>query len=99
MREIKKRTVHSAEFKAKVALEALRGVKTLNEVGQEYSVHPKMVGDWKLEIQRQAKTVFDVKRGKKKINEDANLERLYSEIGRLKMSLDWLSKKSGLSVM
>ena len=99
MSGIKKRTVHSAEFKAKVALEALRGLRTLNEIGQEYGVHPKMVGDWKLEMQRQAKTLFDVKRGKKKLNEDANVERLYSEIGKLKMSLDWLSKKSGLSVL
>ena len=76
MSGIKKRTVHSAEFKAKVALEALRGLKTLNEIGQEYGVHPKMVGDWKLEMQRQAKTLFDVKRGKKKLNEDASVERL-----------------------
>lgn len=44
MSEGKKRKVHSAEFKAKVGLEALRGVKTLNEIGQQYGVHPVVVG-------------------------------------------------------
>lgn len=99
MSEKKKRVNHGAEFKAKVALEALRGVKTLNEIGQEYGVHPQMVGAWKQELQKQAKTLFDVKRGKKRAEEDSSTERLYSEIGKLKMSLDWLQKKSGLNVV
>ena len=47
MSESKKRKVHSPEFKAKVGLEALRGLKTLNEIGQEYEVHPITVGQWK----------------------------------------------------
>ncbi|MDP2828686.1 MAG: IS3 family transposase, partial [Sulfuricellaceae bacterium] len=51
MSEAKKRKVHVPEFKAKVGLEALRGVKTLNEIGQEYGVHPVQVGQWKKEIQ------------------------------------------------
>ncbi len=99
MSEKKKRLTHNAEFKAKVALEALRGVKTLNEIGQEYGVHPQMVSTWKLELQQQAKTLFDVKRGKRRVEENASTERLYSEIGKLKMSLDWLQKKSGLNVV
>lgn len=99
MSETKKRMVHSPEFKAKVAMEALRGLKTLNEIGQAYSVHPRLVGDWKLALQEEAKKFFEVKRGKKKGNESAELDRLYGEIGRLKMSMDWLQKKSGLSVL
>ena len=47
MSEVKKRKFHSPEFKAKVGLEALRGVKTNNEIGQEYGVHPVTVGQWK----------------------------------------------------
>jgi transposase-like protein len=54
MSEAKKRKVHSPEFKAKVGLEAMRGVKTINEIGQEYGVHPVQVGQWKKEIQAQA---------------------------------------------
>ena len=65
MREAKKRKVHSPEFKAKVGLEAVRGMKTINEIGQEYGVHPGQVGDWKKEILEQAKTLFEGKRGPK----------------------------------
>lgn len=50
------------EFKAKVGLEALRGVKTINGVGQEYGVHPVQVGQWMKEIQEQSKTLFEGKR-------------------------------------
>ena len=94
----RKRSVYSAEFKAKVALEALREQKTLNELGQQYNVHPKVIGQWKQELQSQAKSLFDVKRGTKAIDADnKTTENLYSEIGKLKMSLDWLKKKSGIS--
>lgn len=47
MSEGKKRKVHSAEFKAKVGMEAVRGMKTINEIGQQYGVHPVLVGQWK----------------------------------------------------
>ncbi len=97
MSEAKKRKVHTSEFKAKVGLEALRGQKTINEIGQEYGVHPVMVGQWKKEIQEQAKTLFDGKRGPKPIAAHLEPELLYSEIGRLKVELDWLKKKSGIS--
>ena len=50
MTERKKRKVHSAEFKAKVGLEAVRGIKTINEISQEFGVHPVQVGQWKKEI-------------------------------------------------
>ena len=98
MREAKKRKVYSAEFKAKVGLEALRGMKTINEIGQEYGVHPGQVGDWKREIQEQAKTLFEGKRGPKPMAAHQEPELLYSEIGKLKVELDWLKKKSGISL-
>ncbi len=96
MSEAKKRKVHTPEFKAKVGLEALRGVRTINEIGQEYGVHPVQVGQWKKEIQEQAKTLFEGKRGPKPMADHQEPERLYSEIGRLKVELDWLKKKSGI---
>lgn len=99
MSEIRKRVSHGAEFKSKVAMEALKETRTINEIAQEYGVHPKLVRDWKAEAQEQIKTAFEIKRGKKKVNELPETERLYSEIGKLKMSLDWLQKKSGLSVV
>lgn len=91
-----KRKNFTGEFKAKVALEALRGVKTVNEIGQEFGVHPTQVSLWKKELQEQASGLFSGKRGPKPVDPSASPERLYSEIGRLKMELDWLKKKSGI---
>ncbi len=83
MSETKKRKSHKAEYKARVGLEAIRSQKTINEIGQEYGVHPVQVGQWKKTIQKQSKSLFEEKRGPK---------RLYSEIGKLKVELDWLKK-------
>ncbi|TWI60866.1 hypothetical protein LZ24_03475 [Desulfobotulus alkaliphilus] len=99
MSQSKKRKIHSPEFKAKVGIEALRGVKTANEIGHEYGVHPISVGLWKKEIQEQAKKLFETKRGPKPAAvAHQEPDALYSEIGRLKMELDWLKKKSGMSL-
>src|SRR4030067_1452418 len=91
-----KRKNFSGEFKAKVALEAIRGIKTVNEIGQEFGVHPTQVGMWKKELQEQASSLFDAKRGPKPADPSASPERLYSEIGRLKMEIGRLQKKSGI---
>jgi len=64
----KKRKVFSGEYKAKVALEAIRGVKTANEIGQDFGVHPIQVGLWKKELQEQASSLFDAKRGSKPVD-------------------------------
>jgi transposase len=93
-----KRKIFTSDFKAKVALEAIRGAKTLNEIGQEFGVHPVQIGQWKRELQEQASTLFDTKRGPKPVDQSTTPDRLYSEIGRLKMELDWLKKKSGISL-
>jgi transposase len=97
MSEVKKRNAHGAEYKAKVGLEAIRGVKTINQIAQEYGVHPVQVGQYKKQILTQAGQLFEGKRGPKPVDEHSEPERLYSEIGKLKMELDWLKKKSGLS--
>ncbi len=93
---IAKRKVFGAEFKAKVGLEAIHGVKTVNQIAQDHGVHPVQVGQWKKEILERAGSLFEGKRGPKAVNEYSELERLYGEIGKLKMELDWLKKKSGL---
>ena len=98
MSEKRKRKTYNAEFKAKVGLEAIHGVKTVNEIGQAYEVHPVQVGQWKKAIIEQAGTLFEGKRGPKPVPEKEAPERLYSEIGRLTMELDWLKKKSGMSL-
>lgn len=93
----RKRKTFSADFKAKVALEAIHGVKTLNEIAQEYEVHPVQVSNWKKELQQQAASLFEQKRGPKPVDPVEDPEKLYSEIGRLKVELEWLKKKSGIS--
>jgi len=95
MSEGKKRKVHTAEFKAKVGLEAVRGVKTISEIAQAYAVHPQLVGQWKKEILESAGALFATKRGPKPAEDKSGEDRLYGEIGRLKMEVDWLKKKLG----
>jgi len=83
------------EFKAKVGLEAVRGVKTINEIGQAYGVRPVQVGQGKQAIQEQAKTLFEGKRGPKAMAAHQNPAQLSSEIGKLKRDRDWLKKSLG----
>ncbi len=90
-----KRKNFTGEFKAKVALEAIRGLKTVNEIGQGFGVHPTQVGMWKKELQQQASSLFDAKRGPQPADPSASPERRHEEIGRLKMELDWLKKSLG----
>ena len=92
MSEGKKRKVHTAEFKAKVGLEAVRGVKTISEIAQAYGVHPVLVGQWKKEILEHAGALFEMKRGPKPAEDKSDEDKLYGEIGRLKMENDWLKK-------
>lgn len=95
MSEGKKRKTYSAQFKAKVGLEAVRGAKTINEIAQQHGVHPVVVGQWKKEILERAGALFETKRGPKPAESAESEERLYGEIGRLKMEVDWLKKKLG----
>ena len=99
MSSVKNRSVHSPAFKAKLGLEALRGVKLPSQIGQEHGVHPVLVGQWKKVVQEGADRLFDVKRGVKPADpaHSADTEyKLYARIGRLEMELAWLKKKSGL---
>ncbi|CAE6867904.1 hypothetical protein R69746_08221 [Paraburkholderia aspalathi] len=61
-----------------------------------YGVHPVLVGQWKKEIQERAAALFEAKRGPKPADDQGAPERLYGEIGRLKMEVDWLKKKLSL---
>ena len=92
----RKRKSFTSQYKTKVALEAIRGAKTVNEIAQEFGVHPTQVGEWKRDLLTQAPGIFETKRGPKPEDPSSSPERLYAEIGRLKMELDWLKKKSGI---
>lgn len=94
----KKRTIMSGTQKAKVALAAVKGNKTVNEIAQEFGVHPTQVGLWKKALLENAGQLFDVKRGSKATDPQNDSERLYAKIGQLNMELEWLKKKSGISL-
>jgi len=94
----KKRKVFSGAQKAKIALEAVKGIQTINEIAQENEVHPTQVSQWKKELLANAGSLFEGKRGPKAAKAQDNPERLYAKIGQLNMELDWLKKKSGISL-
>jgi len=93
-----KRKVFTGEQKAKVALAAIKGIKTVNEIAQQFGVHPTQVNQWKQELLGNAGGVFDKKRGPKAVSPESDPERLYAKIGQLNMELDWLKKKSGIDL-
>lgn len=87
---------HSPEFKAKVALEALKGVKPLQALAAEAGVHPVQVTQWKRRAQELIAEGFRERRKKDASHEEKLKEELYKQIGQMKVELDWLKKKSGL---
>jgi len=92
MSEQRKR--YDAEFKAKVALEAIKEEKTLAQLGSEYRVHPNQIAQWKKQLLETLPTLFSDKRKKvEKEGEDLQAE-LYKQIGQLKVENEWLKKKS-----
>jgi transposase len=88
------RKVHSAEFKAKVALEAVRSGLTANQIASKYEVHVVQVSQWKKELLQNLAVVFEGKKSAKSTDENEDPAKLYEQIGRLKVENDWLKKKS-----
>jgi len=85
--------VYSADFKFRAALEALKGLKTLNELASGFGVHPNQIGDWKRRLKENGKDIFSNRRQNSEQEAEALQAQLYEEIGRLKVELDWLKKK------
>ena len=84
---------HSKEFKAKVALEAVKGVHSLSELAARYKVHPTQIAQWKKQLMRNAPQVFERSGGSAGPDAEVLTAPLFQEIGRLKMELDFLQKK------
>jgi transposase-like protein len=91
---IKHRKQYSPEFKAKVALAALKNEGTTAELAARYQVHPSMVTSWKRELMEGAANLFDKGQKSKKQN-DTTINELYRKIGQLKVENDFLSKGLG----
>ena len=89
----RKRQRHSDGFKAKVALDALRGVKTLSELSSEYGVHASQICAWKKQLLAHAADLFASNSSGGTKTEEELTAPLYEEIGRLQMDMKWLRKK------
>ena len=85
---------YSAEFKFKVALEAAKGTKTLNELASQYSVSPGRICEWKQELLEEGPSLFAPASSPSPREQTVDEDELYEQIGRLKMELEWLKKKS-----
>jgi transposase-like protein len=87
---------HSAEFKAKVALEAIKGQRTVSEIAGEYGVHPgqiaQQIAQWKRQVLEELPGLFSSKRSREAKAEEELKASLYQQIGQLKVELDWLKK-------
>jgi putative transposase len=93
MQMTRKRRAFSDKFKAKVAIEAVKGIKTLSELATEYKVHPNQISGWKKQLLLNAEELFANGKKRKAKTEEELTAPLYEEIGRLKMALKWLEKK------
>lgn len=90
-----KRKRYSKEFKVKVALAAIKGQKTASELASEYEVHSSQINTWKKQALEALPEVFGQGRQREAEEQEAERDRLYQQVGKLQVELDWLKKKTG----
>ena len=93
----RQRRSFSAEMKARIAVEAIKGQKTIQEIASHYGVHPNQVTNWKRQATQGVPSLFADRRSHPDTSDEALKAELYQQIGQLQVELDWLKKKSGLS--
>lgn len=90
------RKTYSSDLKVRIALEAIKGQKTINEIAGHYGVHPNQVTQWKKQALEGLPELFSQRRARVAEDDEALKAQLYQQIGQLKVELDWLKKKVGL---
>ena len=85
---------HDAGFKAKVALEAVKGEKTIAQLSSEYGVHGNQIRQWRKQLLKELPAIFSHRRKQSEKDAGEFVDELYRQIGQLKVELDWLKKKS-----
>jgi transposase-like protein len=88
---------HTADFKIKVALEAIKQTKTVAQIANEYGVHPTQIKRWKQSVEEGLIGVFSDNSGRALKDKDELIDKLYHQIGKLQVQVDWLKKKMGLN--
>jgi transposase-like protein len=90
-----KRRRHDPEFKARVALEAIKGVKTVQQIAKDFDIHPVQVSEWKATMLKGAAGLFGPDAGRSGVEDfERERDRLHAKIGEQAVALDWLAKKS-----
>ena len=92
---IKQRKTYTSDLKVKVALAAIKGLQTTNQIATLYGVHPNQVTQWKKQALAGLPDAFSARRDRAAADEEALKAQLYQQIGQLKVELDWLKKKAG----
>ena len=88
------RKVHDSAFKARIALEAIKGEKTLAQISSEFGVHANQIGQWRKQVLKELPSLFSDRPRKQDRDKEELVSELYRQIGKLKVELDWLKKKS-----
>jgi len=91
---MRKRKKYPKEFKARVALEAIKGEKTIAEISSEYEVHSNMVTKWKKQLKDHMSDIF-IRKNEQEPDAERKIDNLYKEIGRIQVENAWLKKKLG----
>jgi len=89
------RKKHSKELKARIALDAIKGQKTMTELASEYGVHANQISRWKKQLLDAAPDVFNQGKDKEAEKQEVEQDRLYKKVGQLQIEVDWLKKKTG----
>lgn len=87
-----KRNRYAAEFKAKVALEAIKGERTISELGTRYGLHPNMITNWKRQAVENLAETFSTKAERTRTDDDPQIKELHAKIGQLTVERDFLAK-------
>ena len=87
-----KRNRYSAEFKAKVALEAIKGERTISELGSHFGLHPNMITNWKRQAVENLAETFSTKAERTRTDDDPQIKELHAKIGQLTVERDFLAK-------
>lgn len=91
----KKRKIYNNELKARIALDAIKGHKTMNELSSEYGVHANQISQWKKKLLENSAELFSRGKDTSLANSEAEKDRLYQQIGKLQVEVEWLKKTLG----
>ena len=92
----RQRKQYTGAFKAKLALEAIKGQRTVQELATAHGVHPNQITTWKKQLLASAEEIFSGARERREASDEQEKDELYRQIGKLQVQLDWLEKKSGI---